>query len=181
MRHIDGQGLAQNHKSEPGSSAFKALVLFLKLLVKNLLKASICQLKKKCTTWKLRVKFYLGGNQDLNPEDSISGSPEKALGGGEAGSWDRSFCNKGKVVGTKGLQITRFTENQFLWENVRVWAYWNLFFDIHLSYGPVFVSFLSSLRAHQPTLGSAWSHRCHLLSANFSPGGRISESTEIFP
>ena len=32
------------------------------------------------------------------------------------------FCNKGKVVGTKGLQLSRFTENQCLWEDVKVCA-----------------------------------------------------------
>ena len=35
----------------------------------------------------------------------------------------KSFCNKGNVVGTKGLQITRFREHKFLWEDVKVWAY----------------------------------------------------------
>ena len=58
-----------------------------------------------------------------------------------------SFCNKGKVVGIKDLQIkNRFTEKQ--------WVYWNRSFDMHLSGRPVFVSFLSSLRAHRPILGS---------------------------
>ena len=51
------------------------------------------------------------------------------------------FCNKGKVVGTKGLQITRFTENQLLWEDVKVWASWNHCFDMHLSCGPCVVCF----------------------------------------
>ena len=37
----------------------------------------------------------------------------------------QEFCNKGKVVGTKDLQKTRFTENQFLWEDAKVWAYWS--------------------------------------------------------
>ena len=35
--------------------------------------------------WELRVKFYLGQNEDGNPGDSVSYSSEKLLWGGEAG------------------------------------------------------------------------------------------------
>ena len=47
----------------------------------------------------------------------------------------------------------RFTENQFLWEDVTVWADWSHSFEMRLRCGPVFVSFLSSLGSHWPTLG----------------------------
>ena len=33
--------------------------------------------EKKCTTWKVWVKFYLGQNEDYSLEDSISDSSEK--------------------------------------------------------------------------------------------------------
>ena len=34
---------------------------------------------KKCTTWALRVKFYLGQNEDCSPGGSISDSAERLL------------------------------------------------------------------------------------------------------
>ena len=37
----DGRCFAQSHKSEPGSSTFNPPVLFMKLIGKNLLKASL--------------------------------------------------------------------------------------------------------------------------------------------
>ena len=42
---------------------------------------------KKCTVWELRIKFYLGENENYSSGDSISGSSEKLLqrrnGGGQ--------------------------------------------------------------------------------------------------
>ena len=38
-----------------------------------------CWLKKKYTKWELRVKFYLGQNEDWSPVDSTSDSSEKLL------------------------------------------------------------------------------------------------------
>ena len=38
-----------------------------------------CQLKKRCTTWELWVKFYLGQNEDCSSEGSISESSERLL------------------------------------------------------------------------------------------------------
>ena len=110
---------------------------------------------------KFRVRFYLGQNQNLSPEESLSGTPEKQLQGGEGGSQDTCFCSKGKVVETKDLQITRFTEeNQFLWEDIKVWALWSHPFDMCLSRGPLFLaSFLHYLWAYRPTLGIDWIHR----------------------
>ena len=53
--------------------------------------------------------------------DSISGSPEKPRNHSEEARWGagiyRSVCNKGQVAGTE-----------------EVWAHWNHFFDMHLSY-----------------------------------------------
>lgn len=90
----------------------------------------------------------------LSLGDSISGSPEKLLTGGEVGARIYKFLQQ-----REGSRNKRFMEKdlqkKFLWEDVKVWAHWNPSFDMHLSYGPVFyVSFLSSLAAHQPTLGS---------------------------
>ena len=58
------------------------------------------------------------------------------------------FCNKGKVVGTTGLQITRLTED------VKVWVYWNHSFDMHLSCGPVFFCFFPEFL--QGSLAHPW-------------------------
>ena len=56
---------------------------------------------------------------------------------------------------------------------------------MHLSCGPAFVSFLSSLRAHWPTLGRGCSHRGpgqFLFSPfNYGPGGSISDSSQVLP
>ena len=53
-----------------------------------------------------------------------------------------------KVVSTKNIQITRFTENQFLREDVSVWASWSHSLDMHLGCGPVVLgSSQSSLSA----------------------------------
>ena len=119
----------------------------------------ILSIKKKNTTQKLRVKIYLGWNQDLSPGDSISGSPAKLLeeARGEARIYT-SFCNKEKVVGTKDLQITRFTEEnlwKFLWEDRKVQACWNHSFDMRLRCGTGFVSFLSPTGLTAPALGVA--------------------------
>ena len=80
-----------------------------------------------------------------------------------------SFCNKGKIVGTKDLQITLF--------NVKFCTHWNRSLDMHLSCGPAFLCL---------PLGSDCSHRrlcmtSFVLPTPYSPGGRISESSEILP
>ena len=41
---------------------------------------------KKCTTWELQVKFYLGQNEDGNPGEGVSDSAENLLLGGEGRS-----------------------------------------------------------------------------------------------
>ena len=54
----------------------------------------------------------------------------------------RIFCSKDKVVGIKKnycyLKKTTYFKLRnlvllFVWEDARVWAHWNLFFDMHLS------------------------------------------------
>ena len=62
-----------------------------------------CRLKKKkCTTWVLQVKFYLGQNQDCSPVDSISDSSEKLLwrGGGKVSIY---------VILVKGVHAIKHT------------------------------------------------------------------------
>ena len=71
-----------------------------------------------------------------------------------------SFCNEGKVIGIKRFtenQIyRRFLENQFLWEDVRVWASQHHFLDVPCSCGPVFfASFLVPSRLTGPPSGVA--------------------------
>ena len=39
----------------------------------------MCRLRKKCTALELRVKFYLGQNEDCSLGDSIPDSSEKLL------------------------------------------------------------------------------------------------------
>ena len=41
--------------------------------------------KKRCTTWELCVKFYLGQNEDCSPGGSISDSSERLLQSGRGG------------------------------------------------------------------------------------------------
>ena len=41
--------------------------------------------EKRCTTWELQVKFYLGQNEDCSPGGSISDSSERLLQSGSRG------------------------------------------------------------------------------------------------
>ena len=59
---------------------------------------------KKCTMWELRVKFYLGQNEDCNLGDSSSDSCEKLpqRGRGERSVymwfwWRENTCNEGHI------------------------------------------------------------------------------------
>ena len=55
-------------------------------------------------------EVLFGEKLGLKPRGSILGNPEKLL---KEVRWEArvyEFLHKGKVVGTKGLQITRFTE-----------------------------------------------------------------------
>ena len=71
----------------------------------------ICWLKKKCTTWKLTVKFYWGPNEDLSLGHSISGSPEKLLWGDEGGArMYRSFFQQREGSENKRWRKTRYLE-----------------------------------------------------------------------
>ena len=108
--------------------------------------------------------------------DSISGSSEKPLwegcGGARIYEVFATKCRNKIFTGNQNYR-KRFIENQFPREDVKFWAYWNHSFDMHLSCGSVYlVSFLSSLRALGPSLGSSCFHRwpwhlffCHLTTA----------------
>ena len=65
----------------------------------------------KMHSLKIDSSVLFGAKLGVSPGDSISGSPEKPLRGGEGGKPSyKNFCNKGKTVGTKDLQTARFTE-----------------------------------------------------------------------
>ena len=92
------------------------------------------------------VKFYLGQNEDCSLGDSVSNSSEA---NGELGY---IVFNKRQVVGNMKIIKILVKENKVpkvkefstfqVWEDARVWAYWNHSFDMHLSYlGPVFCIF----------------------------------------
>ena len=70
------------------------LVNFFHLFHRSVVK--IVSTEKKCTTWELWVKFYLGQNEDYSPGDSISDSSEKQL---QRGRWEGQyicdFCERG--------------------------------------------------------------------------------------
>ena len=80
----------------------------------------------------------------------------------------------------KGFRITGFTEKQFLWEDVKVWAYWNHSFVLHLSCGPVVVpsEFPQGSLAHPwGWLFSQTAVTSFVVPTHYSPGGRISDSS----
>ena len=61
-----------------------------------------CRLKKKCTTYKLRITFYsVDKTEDLSPDAASQDDSEGRLprGKGRARLYG-SFCNKDKVVRT---------------------------------------------------------------------------------
>ena len=67
-----------------------------------------CWLKKKCATWELRVKLYLGQNEDCSWGDSIPDSSEKLLqrGRGEG----QYICDAGEG----GIHVTEHISFFFL-------------------------------------------------------------------
>ena len=80
----------------------------------------------------------------------------------------------------------RFTENLFLWEDVKVWASWNHPFDVHLCWGPVF--FVSLLGFLQGSLAQAWEWLFSQMMPHLgfcplhcSPGGGNLDSSKIPP
>ena len=94
-----------------------------------------------------------------------------------------SFCSKGKVVGTKDLQRTRFTENQVRWEDVKVWAYWNhsLLESLVLLWASLLCCFpefpQGSLTHPWGWLFSQTAVTSFVVPTHYSPGGRISDSS----
>ena len=58
---------------------------------------------KKCTTWELQVKFYLGQNEKCSPGDSTSDSSEKLL---QSGRWEGQYIcgfGEGRICATKHI------------------------------------------------------------------------------
>ena len=71
----------------------------------------INMLTKKCTTWKLRVKFYLGQYKDCNPGDKISDSSEKLVQRGSREGQHICDFGKGEVHAIKYI----FFVESFCW------------------------------------------------------------------
>ena len=57
-----------------------------------------CQLKKRCTTWELQVKFYLGQSEDCSLGGSISDSSERLLQSGSGESQYIRFWWRGSSM-----------------------------------------------------------------------------------
>lgn len=121
-----------------------------------------CKPKKKIVqpeSWELSVIWgeTRTWSQETASRVALRNCSEEVKGGDRV---YKSFCNKGSVLGKKKyLQKTRFTEtdfieNQFQWEDIKVWAYWNDSFDMHLSHKPVF--FISFLNFPQGSPGHPW-------------------------
>ena len=64
--------------------------------------------EKRCTTWELWVKFYLGQNEDCSPGDSISGSSERVLQSGCGGKSIYKVLVKGEFDTMKHSFYKRF-------------------------------------------------------------------------
>ena len=64
---------------------------------------------KRCTTWELRVKFYLGQNEDCSPGDSTADSSERLLQRGSGGRSIHTILVKGEF-----LLSTHFTKGFLL-------------------------------------------------------------------
>ena len=72
---------------------------------------------KRCTTWELQAKFYLGQNEDCSPGGSISDSSERLLQSGNGG---RSIY-KVLVKGSSVPWSTHFTKGFLL--VMRIWCH----------------------------------------------------------
>ena len=67
---------------------------------------------KRCTTWELKVKFYLGENEDCSPGGITSDSSGRLL---QRGSWRRSIYKilvKGEFNTIKSSFYKRFSASQ---------------------------------------------------------------------
>ena len=77
-------------------------------------KAIILQLKKKkrCSTWELRVKLYLGQNEVYSPGGSTADSSERLLQRGSGGSLINKILGKGEFNATKHSFYKRFSASR---------------------------------------------------------------------
>ena len=64
--------------------------------------------EKRCTTWELWVKFYLGQNEDCSPGGSISDSSERLLQSGSRGKSIYKVLVKGEFNTMKHSFYKRF-------------------------------------------------------------------------
>ena len=64
--------------------------------------------EKRCTTWELRVKFYLGQNEDCSPGGSISDSSERLLQSGSGGKSVHKVLVKGEFSALKHSFYKKF-------------------------------------------------------------------------
>ena len=67
-----------------------------------------CHLKKRCTTWELWIKFYLGQNEDYSLRGSISDSSERLLQSSSRGKSIYKVLVKGKFNTMKHSFYKRF-------------------------------------------------------------------------
>ena len=64
--------------------------------------------KKRCTTWELQVKFYLGQNEDCSPRGGISDRSERLLQSGNGGKSIYKVLVKGEFNNTNHSFYKRF-------------------------------------------------------------------------
>ena len=104
-------------------SAFRLLCIFaVALCLISWVGCLACQLKKRCTTWELQVKFYLWGNADCSPGGSISDSSENLLQSSSGGKSIYKVSLKGRLNTMKYSFYKRFFVNHedlmSLWGNL---------------------------------------------------------------
>ena len=71
-------------------------------------KTGVVLAKKRCITWELWVKFYLGQNEDCTLWDSISDSFERLLQSGSGGKTIYKVLVKGEFIAMKHSFYKRF-------------------------------------------------------------------------
>ena len=76
--------------------------------------------RKRCTTWELCVKFYLGQNEDCSPGGSISDSSERLL---QSGSRGRQYIRFGEG-GVEHHEALMFQRLFVLWYHEDLMSPW---------------------------------------------------------
>ena len=80
--------------------------------------------KKRCTTWELCVKFYLGQNEDCSPGGSISDSSERLLQSGGGGKSIYKVLVKGEFSAMKHSFYKRFLLVMRIWcRHEGIWCF----------------------------------------------------------